>query len=158
MRMMLDNNKRVQGAGCSALATFEEEATEELVPFLDAIIPNFAFAFSKYQRKNLLTLLDAIGTLADSVGSELNRPEFIEGLMPLILKKWQTLPDDDRDLFALLEVNTNIINIINIVIVVFINMYTLFSHSPQLLLHWVHTSNHLPVLFGRDQCVLLNNN
>ncbi|RKP25434.1 importin beta-2, partial [Syncephalis pseudoplumigaleata] len=103
MRMTLDNNKRVQGAGCSAFAIFEEEATEELVPFLDAIIRNFAFAFSKYQRKNLLTLLDAIGTLADSVGSELNRPEFVEGLMPLILKKWQQLPDDDRDLFALLE-------------------------------------------------------
>ena len=30
--------------------------------------------FRKYQAKNLLILYDAIGTLADSVGTHLNRP------------------------------------------------------------------------------------
>ncbi|RKP06775.1 Transportin-PC [Thamnocephalis sphaerospora] len=103
MRMVLDNNKRVQEAGCSAFATFEEEACEELVPYLDPIITNLAFAFKKYQRKNMLILFDAIGTLADSVGAELSRQEYVDKLMPMLLEQWQKLPDNDRDLFALLE-------------------------------------------------------
>ena len=61
------------------------------------------YAFSKYQKKNLLILYDAIGTLADSVGSHLNKPEYIEQLMPPLYAKWNDLRDDDRDLFPLLE-------------------------------------------------------
>ena len=59
---------------CSAFATLEEEACTELVPYLGEILQVLVFAFSKYQAKNLLILYDAIGTLADSVGSHLNKP------------------------------------------------------------------------------------
>ena len=58
----------------SAFATLEEEACTELVPYLGEILQVLVFAFSKYQAKNLLILYDAIGTLADSVGSHLNKP------------------------------------------------------------------------------------
>lgn len=73
MKRILDPNKRVQEAACSAFATLEEEACAELVPFLQQILQVLVFAFSKYQAKNLLILYDAIGTLADSVGSYLNQ-------------------------------------------------------------------------------------
>ncbi|KAJ1985351.1 hypothetical protein H4R34_000005 [Dimargaris verticillata] len=102
-RMIMDNNKRVQEAACSAFATMEEEAGSALVPFLGPIIQNLVNAFSKYQKKNLLILYDAVGTLADSVGDALNRPEFIELLLPPLIQKWHVLRDDDRDLFPLLE-------------------------------------------------------
>lgn len=103
LRMVLDNNKRVQEAGCSAFATFEEDAGLELVPFLEPVLRNLVLAFDKYQHKNMLILYDAVGTLADSVGSALRNPASVEILMPPLLKRWEKLKDDDEDLVPLLE-------------------------------------------------------
>lgn len=47
--MMMDNNKRVQEAGCSAVATIEEDALEKLVPYLEPILITFTHAFARYQ-------------------------------------------------------------------------------------------------------------
>lgn len=63
---------------------------------------NCLFA-GKYQHKNLLILYDAIGTLADSVGHHLNKPDYINLLMPPLINKWNVLKDEDKDLFPLLE-------------------------------------------------------
>jgi len=103
LRRVLDNNKRVQEAACSAFAILEEEACEKLIPYLNPILSNLVFAFSKYQHKNLLILYDAIGTLADSVESALNKQEYIDILMPPLIDKWHSLKDDEKDLFPLLE-------------------------------------------------------
>lgn len=103
LKRILDTNKSVQEAACSAFATLEEEACTELVPYLGYILETLVFAFSKYQHKNLLILYDAIGTLADSVGPHLNKPEYITMLMPPLINKWNVLEDEDKDLFPLLE-------------------------------------------------------
>lgn len=103
--MVLDGNKRVQEAGCSAFATLEEEAAGELVPYLEPILQNLTFAFTKYQQKNLLILYDAIGTLADSVMGALGNPRLMEILMPPLIEKWMALSDSDPDLVPLLEVS-----------------------------------------------------
>ncbi|XP_015791866.1 transportin-1 [Tetranychus urticae] len=103
LKRILDANKRVQEAACSAFATLEEEACTELVPYLGFILETLVFAFNKYQHKNLLILYDAIGTLADSVGHHLNKPEYINLLMPPLIHKWNSLKDDDRGLSPLLE-------------------------------------------------------
>ncbi|XP_071494400.1 transportin-1-like [Diadema antillarum] len=103
LKRILDSNKRVQEAACSAFATLEEEACTELVPYLPVILETLVFAFSKYQHKNLLILYDAIGTLADSVGHHLNKEEHIAILMPPLIAKWNSLKDEDKDLFPLLE-------------------------------------------------------
>lgn len=103
LKRILDANKRVQEAACSAFATLEEEACTELVPYLEFILRTLVFAFHKYQHKNLLILYDAIGTLAESVGHHLNRQEYINLLMPPLIEKWNILKDDDKDLFPLLE-------------------------------------------------------
>jgi transportin-1 len=47
--MMMDNNKRVQEAGCSSVATIEEDALEKLVPYLEPILITFSHAFARYQ-------------------------------------------------------------------------------------------------------------
>jgi len=57
-------------------------------------------AFDRYQHKNLLILYDAIGTLADSIEEDLNKPEFVEVIMPPLIANWNRLADDDRDLFV----------------------------------------------------------
>ncbi|WWC73445.1 uncharacterized protein I206_107415 [Kwoniella pini CBS 10737] len=103
LQMVLDGNKRVQEAGCSAFATLEEEAGTEMAPFLEPILRNLTFAFSKYQQKNLLILYDAIGTLADSVGQALGQPGYLDILMPPLIERWQRLGDQDPDLVPLLE-------------------------------------------------------
>lgn len=129
LKRILDPNKRVQEAACSAFATLEEEACTELVPYLGYILQTLVFAFTKYQvktklphkvdgpsrffefkivllqHKNLLILYDAIGTLADSVGHHLNKPDYINLLMPPLIHKWNYLKDEDKDLFPLLEVS-----------------------------------------------------
>lgn len=100
---VLDRNKKVQEAACSAFATIEEEAGERLLPYLQDIINCLMQAFSRYQTKNILILYDAIGTLAEAVDSALNQPSYIEQIVPPILRKWETLTEDDRTLLALLE-------------------------------------------------------
>ncbi|WZY94340.1 hypothetical protein YC2023_066669 [Brassica napus] len=71
---LLDSNKRVQEAACSAFATVEEDAAEELVPHLGVILQHLMCPFGKYQRRNLRIVYDAIGTLADSVREERRSP------------------------------------------------------------------------------------
>ncbi|MBW0480886.1 hypothetical protein O181_020601 [Austropuccinia psidii MF-1] len=106
---VLDKNKRVQEAGCSAFATLEEEAGEELQPYLLPILNSLVMAFRKYQHKNLLILYDALGTLADSVGSALATPELLQVLMPSLIERWQKLTDDDPDLIPLLECLSSVV-------------------------------------------------
>ncbi|OIT30302.1 PREDICTED: transportin-1-like [Nicotiana attenuata] len=108
LRRVLDDNKRVQEAACSAFATLEEEAAEELAPCLEIILQHLMCAFGKYQRRNLRIVYDAVGTLADAVGGELNQPRYLEILMPPLIGKWQQLPNSDKDLFPLLECFTSI--------------------------------------------------
>ncbi|KAJ4483780.1 armadillo-type protein [Lentinula aciculospora] len=103
LRMVLDSNKRVQEAGCSAFATLEEDAGMELAPYLEPVLRNLVFAFDKYQHKNMLILYDAVGTLADAVGRELSNPTYVEILMPPLTNRWAKLKDDDVDLIPLLE-------------------------------------------------------
>ncbi|ODQ54556.1 karyopherin Kap104 [Saitoella complicata NRRL Y-17804] len=103
LRMVLDNHKRVQEAGCSAFANLEEISGAVLLPYMIPILKSFQMAFQKYQHKNLLILYDAVQTLADSIGGALNNSDYINLLMPPLIEKWQALADDDRDLFPLLE-------------------------------------------------------
>ena len=113
LRMVLDNNKRVQEAGCSAFATLEEDAGPELIPYLEPVLRNLVLAFDKYQHKNMLILYDAVGTLADAVGSALQSPTYVEILMPPLLKRWEKLKNSDEDLVPLLEVCDSIIYLIS---------------------------------------------
>ncbi|KAK9132591.1 hypothetical protein Scep_012119 [Stephania cephalantha] len=108
LRRILDTNKRVQEAACSAFATLEEEAAEELAPRLEVILQHLMCAFGRYQKRNLRIVYDAIGTLADAVGGELDQPRYLEILMPPLISKWQQLSNSDKDLFPLLECFTSI--------------------------------------------------
>lgn len=50
LKSVLDPNKRVQEAACSAFATLEEEAAGELLcDYLPEILETFVAAFKKYQ-------------------------------------------------------------------------------------------------------------
>lgn len=140
--MVLDDNKRVQEAGCSAFATLEEDAGAELCPYLEPVLRNLVFAFQKYQHKNMLILYDAIGTLADAVGRALSNPQYVEILMPPLTGRWNKLQDDEDDLIPLLEVE--------LVRSHLACAYTFCSVFPQLRLLWALDSHHTPLSFSSD--------
>mmetsp|Transcript_25495 Transcript_25495/g.42708 ORF Transcript_25495/g.42708 Transcript_25495/m.42708 type:complete len:899 (-) Transcript_25495:814-3510(-) len=103
LQRVLDKNKAVQEAACSAFAILEEQARGRLVPYLEPILKNLTFALQKYQAKNMLLLYDAIGSLAEAAGSALNRKELIKILMPPLIQRWNKLDDRDRNLFPIGE-------------------------------------------------------
>lgn len=109
LRCILDTNKKVQEAACSAFATLEEEAAEQLLPYLGLILQHLMFAYSRYQARNLLILYDAIATLADSIGPNLNQQQFIDILLPPLITTWNALEDNDPRLFPLLECLTSVV-------------------------------------------------
>eukprot|EP01114_Cavostelium_apophysatum_P018671 TRINITY_DN5836_c0_g2_i3.p1 TRINITY_DN5836_c0_g2~~TRINITY_DN5836_c0_g2_i3.p1 ORF type:complete len:636 (-),score=125.18 TRINITY_DN5836_c0_g2_i3:1111-3018(-) len=51
LQRILDKNKKVQEASCSAFATLEEEGGAELTPYLAPILQTLTTAFGKYQAK-----------------------------------------------------------------------------------------------------------
>ncbi|KAJ2611047.1 hypothetical protein H4S08_003341 [Coemansia sp. RSA 1365] len=103
LEAMMDNNKRVQEAACSAFATIEEDAGVYMVPYIQPVLDTLIRAFSLYQRKNLIILYDAVGTLAEAVGPELNQPQYVQVLMPTILERWDNLQTDDQHMFPIFE-------------------------------------------------------
>ncbi len=109
LERLLDPHKRVQEAAISALATFEEVSRNRLVPYLAPVLRGLVAAYAKYQAKNLLILYDAIGTLAETVGSQLNQPHLVAILLPPLVQRWNELPDDDTRLFPLLECLTCVV-------------------------------------------------
>ncbi|KAI8968919.1 armadillo-type protein [Mycotypha africana] len=108
LERITDSNKRVQESACTAFVIIGEAASFRLIPYIKAALIQTNIAFSLYGRKNRLILYDALGTLADAVGSELNRPDYINLLMPPLINKWNELSDHDTDLFPLLECLSNI--------------------------------------------------
>ncbi|KAJ3014635.1 Transportin-1 [Thoreauomyces humboldtii] len=106
LEVVLDNNKRVQEAACSALATVEEDANHQLGPYLETILTTLATAFTRYQDKNLLILYDAVGTLADAAGPMLQNERFTHLLIQPLVNRWAMIKDLDRGIFPLFECMT----------------------------------------------------
>ncbi|KAJ2157862.1 hypothetical protein GGF46_004198 [Coemansia sp. RSA 552] len=103
LEAMMDKNKRVQEAACSAFATIEEDAGPYMAPYIQPVLETLIRAFALYQRKNLIILYDAVGTLAEAVGPELNQPQYVQMLMPTILERWNNLQTYDQHMFPLFE-------------------------------------------------------
>lgn len=82
---VVDSNKRVQEAACSALASFIEDSGSQLTQFLEIIIEVLVKAFTCYQARNLMILYDAVGTLAQMMGDAIpNSPYGIYLMQPII--------------------------------------------------------------------------
>lgn len=56
-----------------------------------------------YQRSNKVFLYDLVGSLSNSLGSSVLNNELMPLLLPPLLANWNTLSDDDPDIFPLLE-------------------------------------------------------
>lgn len=104
LKLILDPHKRVQESACTAFIELGDSAKHRLKHYIYPILIHTKGAFELYQRKNRLMLYDALTTLADAAGSDLNHSQYICLLMPPLINKWNQLADNDTDLFPLLEV------------------------------------------------------
>ena len=65
--------------------TLPEDLQQERLDYLwQVILQHLMVAFTRYQRKNLRILYDALGTLADAVGSALNQPRYVQ-VHPIVI-------------------------------------------------------------------------
>ncbi|EEH50569.1 uncharacterized protein PADG_06648 [Paracoccidioides brasiliensis Pb18] len=103
LHRMLDNNKKVQEAAASAFTSLEMKSDMNLLPYCQPILRQFVLCFEKYKDRNMYVLYDCVQTLAENVMSELAKPELVEILMPALIKRWNKLSDQSRELFPLLE-------------------------------------------------------
>lgn len=99
----LDKNKKVQEAACSACSILTEEATDELIPYLEPILQQYAEALRRYRTKNRLNLYDSIQTLFDKVGIAAASPTLANIIVPVLHERWAHTSDDDTDLWPLME-------------------------------------------------------
>lgn len=109
---MLDRNKTVQKASCSALASLEEQAGEALIPYVAPILQAFSSAACRYQDNNFIALLDTLCTLVDAVGRELGSEVHVNILMPPLITRWNSLSDDDFALVPVFECLTRVLRVI----------------------------------------------
>lgn len=102
LQRMLDKNKKVQEAGASSFASLEEKAGSRLRPYVEPILRQFTICFEKYKDKNMYILYDCLQTLADNVGADMAKPALVDLLMPVLIKRWNKIADESREMFPLL--------------------------------------------------------
>jgi len=91
----LDRNKRVQEATISALMSLEETGKAQLVPYLNDIVQTLVQALSLYQVRNQQILYDTVNWLVWGVGTELDKPQYVQGLLDVVFQKYDLTPDTD---------------------------------------------------------------
>lgn len=105
----LDDNKRVQRAAISSFCFFQEEAKIKLVAYIDVITQAFVRGFDIYKTRSLFLLYDAIGVLAQGVGSHFT--SVLGVLMPRLLDRFTTLDDynNPEEFLAICECLSNVV-------------------------------------------------
>lgn len=99
---LMDRKKDVQEAAISSVAVFIESCDAELVETVlyEELLNSFNRCFEFYKKKNLIILYDAVSRFAEKV--ELDE-KAMKVLLPHLVNKWSSLPDNDKELWPLLE-------------------------------------------------------
>ncbi|KAJ3888186.1 armadillo-type protein [Lentinula edodes] len=154
--VVLDDNKQVQIAGCSAFKTLAENAGMELTPYLDQVLRNLVAALNKYSQKNMPMLYDSIGVLADTIGHELSNTGYVEVLLPPLIDHCMRLGDTDINLRALFQC---LICVTTTLGDAFLPYASLVVKRCYLILHksflWYQRSQERPNVEESDQLILV---
>ncbi|KAI3424477.1 hypothetical protein D9Q98_010027 [Chlorella vulgaris] len=107
---LLDHNRRVQEAACSALSTLLEEGEPErhMAPYMAAVLHTLATALQRYGRKAMRSAYDTIASAAEEAPGLLAQPALAQVILPPLFAKLDTLPDGDRELLPLMECLTTV--------------------------------------------------
>ncbi|KAF8063844.1 TRN1 [Scenedesmus sp. PABB004] len=105
-----DCNTRVQEAACSGLAELLEHAGAAthglvLLPRLQPLVETLAAALGSCGRRNLRTILDAVGTACDVLGGRVlsAHPAAARALVVPLLNRWQALGFREREAIPVME-------------------------------------------------------
>ncbi|CCE61506.1 hypothetical protein TPHA_0A04320 [Tetrapisispora phaffii CBS 4417] len=99
---LVDKKKDVQESAISSVAVFIENCDAEIIETLlyNELLQSFGKCFAVYKKKNLLILYDAVGRFAEKVELDDSAMQII---LPNLISKWTALPDNDKELWPLLE-------------------------------------------------------
>lgn len=103
---LLDTNKKVQIAMCSAMGVFAEAVGDHLTPYLEPIYGIFVQALHRYSTRSMLVLFDTLGVMADNVGSGVGQGSIPGLYIPVLLQLWNDTAMNnpfDRTLLPLME-------------------------------------------------------
>ena len=103
---LLDRNRKVQVATCSALGVYVEAAGELMTPYLEPVYRALIEALKIYQTRSILCLFDTLGVMADNVGAAIGEGPLPGMYVPPILKHWNDIGREnpmDRSLLPLME-------------------------------------------------------
>jgi hypothetical protein len=92
---MFDPTPRVQVAACSAVGVLVENcySASLLNRLLPSILSAINRAFAVYGVKSALLLVDTIGTIADTVRSDLKQPQYTALYLPQLMQRFDSLED-----------------------------------------------------------------
>eukprot|EP00045_Choanoeca_perplexa_P015656 m.200051 g.200051 ORF g.200051 m.200051 type:complete len:892 (+) comp17049_c0_seq1:98-2773(+) len=104
LERLVDGNKIVQRAACVALARLFDQGASRLEDYATPILQTLLVALDRYQRKNYIMLCEVVSSFVEFVGPVMEKPEYLQPLMSALMKRWNSLASDDRELFAVHEV------------------------------------------------------
>lgn len=103
---LLDRNKKVQVAICSALGVYVEAVGELMTPYLEPVCRALMDALQLYRTRSLICLFDTLGIMADNIGIAIGQGPLPGVYVPPILKRWNDIGREnpiDRSLLQLME-------------------------------------------------------
>mmetsp|Transcript_33807 Transcript_33807/g.57413 ORF Transcript_33807/g.57413 Transcript_33807/m.57413 type:complete len:449 (+) Transcript_33807:3-1349(+) len=103
---MLDPNKKVQVAICSALGVFVEATGELMTPYLEPVYGVLVQALQKYGTRSRLVLYDTLGVMAEYIGAPIGEGPLPGMYIPPLLRLWNDIATEnpfDRSLLSLME-------------------------------------------------------
>jgi len=106
LKRLLDKNRKVQIAACSALGVIVESTGDILIPCLELVFQTLVQALQTYQTRALIILFDTLGSMADFIGPAIGEGNLPGIYIPALLLIWNERAKEnpfDRTLLPLME-------------------------------------------------------
>mmetsp|Transcript_17129 Transcript_17129/g.32404 ORF Transcript_17129/g.32404 Transcript_17129/m.32404 type:complete len:1038 (+) Transcript_17129:63-3176(+) len=86
---ILDKNRKVQMASCSALGTIIENAQDLMVPYLEPIYRSLVMALQRHRTRALLITLETFGAVAETIGPATGEGSLPSIYIPPLMDMWR---------------------------------------------------------------------
>jgi len=106
LKQLLDKNRKVQVAACSALGVIVEHTGDLMIPYLEVVFQTLTQALQLYHTRALIILFDTVGSLADFIGPAVGEGNLPAIYIPALLLIWSNkakMNPFDRSLLPLME-------------------------------------------------------
>ena len=132
---MVDNDSFVQEAACTALCVAIEHGPDQIVTNIGFLLEAFKIVIDVYSGAALVSLLDAIGQLAQTLGDLIKDERIIGELLPLLNRKWISIDDNSNTLFPLFETYESLVSSLGVYVLPFAE--PIFQRACKILANYV---------------------